>query len=115
MSQYLCLLRDANPRDWSASELQDVIQRYTAWFANLRRSDRCLATNKLADLQGRVVRKNGSGVVVMDGPYAEKEVLGGYFVVEADSYDEAVAMTKDCPHYDFGSIEVRLIENMRPQ
>ena len=50
----------------------------------------------------------------MDGPYTEtKEILGGYFAVEAGSYDEAIELTRDCPHFDFGSIEIREIEDMR--
>jgi hypothetical protein len=50
-------------------------------------------------------------VAVTDGPFTEgKEVMGGLFVIEAGSYDEAVAIADGCPHLDFGSIEVREIE-----
>lgn len=47
--------------------------------------------------------------VVTDGPYAEaREVIGGLFVIDAASYDEAVALCGDCPHPDFGAIEISL-------
>ena len=34
----------------------------------------------------------------MDGPYAEtKEVVGGFMVIAADNYDEAVTVARECP------------------
>jgi len=57
------------------------------------------------------MRRNSSSVAITDGPFAEaKEIIGGYFIVQANSYDEAVGLAKDCPHLDFGTIEVREIE-----
>jgi len=59
------------------------------------------------------VRSNGSGeFVTTDGPFAEtKEALGGYYVVEADDLDAAIAIAKDIPA-PFGGVEVRPIRNM---
>ena len=49
--------------------------------------------------------------LVTDGPFAEaKEVMGGFFVIEAANFDEAVETAKTCPHMEFGSIEVREIQ-----
>jgi len=46
---------------------------------------------------------------VTDGPFGEtKEALGGYYVVEAASLDEAIAVAKDVPAA-FGGVEVRPI------
>jgi len=44
-----------------------------------------------------------------DGPYSEtKEVLGGFYLIEAADYDEAVARTGDHPHLEHGgTIEIR--------
>ena len=40
-------------------------------------------------------------------------MLGGYYVVEADSYEQAVDRTKECPHLEYGgTIELRAIDNM---
>ena len=45
--------------------------------------------------------------VVTDGPFAEtKEALGGYYVIEADDLDQALAIAKDVPA-PFGGVEVR--------
>jgi hypothetical protein len=49
------------------------------------------------------------GDVVTDGPFAEtKEALGGYYLVEAEDLDKALAIGKLCPVLR-GSIEVRPI------
>ena len=57
---------------------------------------------------------NGGQVRVTDGPYSEtKEVLGGYYIVAAESYDRAVDLARDCPHFEYGgTIEVREIDTM---
>ena len=47
--------------------------------------------------------------VVTDGPFVEsKEALGGYYVIEADDLDQALAVAKDVPA-PFGGVEVRPI------
>jgi hypothetical protein len=54
------------------------------------------------------VRPDGAGgFTVTDGPFAEtKEALGGYYLVEAESLDEAITFGKACPA-PFGGVEVR--------
>ena len=57
------------------------------------------------------MRGAGGATKVTDGPYAEaREVIGGLFIVEANSYEEVVELSKDCPHLDFGSIEIREVD-----
>jgi hypothetical protein len=49
------------------------------------------------------------GDLVTDGPFVEtKEVLGGYYLIEAADLDEAIAIAKLCPAPD-GGVEVRPI------
>ena len=49
------------------------------------------------------------GDVVTDGPFVEtKEVLGGYYLIEAPDLDHAIAIGKLCPA-PFGGVEVRPI------
>jgi hypothetical protein len=54
------------------------------------------------------IRTSSSGApTVTDGPFAEtKEVLGGYYLVEAVDLDEAIAIAKQVPA-PFGGVEVR--------
>jgi hypothetical protein len=55
---------------------------------------------------GKVVKGGG---IVTDGPLMEaKEILGGYSIIEAASYDRAVAIAHECPSVLFGgSVEIR--------
>ena len=73
----------------------------------------------LCRLAGRKIpspyRRDPDGQVrVTDGPYSEsKEVLGGYYIIEAASYDNAVEHAQSCPHLEYGgTIEVRQIQVM---
>jgi hypothetical protein len=51
--------------------------------------------------------------VVTDGPFAEaKEVLGGYWMIEVASRDEAVAWAKKCPASANEIIEIRQVQEI---
>jgi len=104
MAQYLLFLYD-DPRDWaklSPEEMQKAIEKYMAWGkgAYYKQSIR------LADDAGKVLRAKARPA---DGPYSEtKEVLGGFYEIAADSYDEAVKIAQTHPHLEYGgTIEVR--------
>jgi len=57
---------------------------------------------------GAVVRVNGTGREVQDGPYADsKEHLGGFAVIEADSLEDALQWAERCPAAASGAVEVR--------
>ncbi len=47
----------------------------------------------------------------MDGPYTEtKEAIGGFFLIDAQNYDDAVEISRECPHFSYGGwVEVREI------
>ena len=62
---------------------------------------------------GRVVRGSAGKMTVSDGPFAEsKEVIGGFWLLEASSYEEVQAFLKDHPHLEAGTLEVRQIRDM---
>jgi hypothetical protein len=111
MPQFLLMLRDSGtyPTDISPEEMQAIFERYGTWMAKVRATGQ-----KLHDQEGRVMVRKDNGVAVTDGPYVEsKEVIGGYFVIEADDYESAARAAEDCPHLDFGSVEIRRIEVMQ--
>jgi hypothetical protein len=54
------------------------------------------------------VRVRDGKRVLTDGPFAEaKEALGGFYILECDSMDEAVEWAARCPSAKHGTIEVR--------
>src|SRR5260370_25956255 len=58
----------------------------------------------------KTVRVRDGKSLTTDGPFAEtKEQLAGYYLMEADSEDEAIAMAAKIPWARFGSIEARPI------
>ncbi|HKQ76784.1 MAG TPA: YciI family protein [Blastocatellia bacterium] len=114
MPQYILLLHEA-PSDFSnvsPEEMQQIIGEYTAWRRKIEAEGKYAGGNKLKDEGGRHVSTRNGKARVVDGPYAEaKEVMGGYFIITADNYDEAVETSKDCPHLKYnGWIEVREID-----
>lgn len=114
MPQYALLLRDDRNTvaGYSPEEMQKLLERYGAWRRSLQA--KAVGGQKLKDGEGRVLRKQNGKPAIYDGPFAEaKEIMGGFFIIEAGGYDEAVELAKTCPHMDFGSIEVRQIEVIR--
>ncbi|MBA3637838.1 MAG: hypothetical protein H0W53_00875 [Acidobacteria bacterium] len=72
----------------SPEQMQAVIGKYMAWGERLRESGAMLAGEKLADEPGKVMRGKPGSIRVTDGPYSEtKEVLGGYYIVQAEDYE----------------------------
>ena len=113
MPHFVLLLHDAGSfdPDMSPDQMQAIVQRYVAWRARVQQNGRAVSGHKLRDGEGRVIRGTASAMKITDGPYAEaREVIGGLFIIEAASYDEVVELSKDCPHLEFGSIEIREVE-----
>jgi hypothetical protein len=113
MPKFVLLLRDGarSSPEMSPEQMQAIVQRYVAWRAKVQKDGRSISGHKLRDNEGRVLNGNGGGLKVTDGPYAEAtEVMGGLFVIEAGNYDEIVELCRDCPHLDFGTIEIREVQ-----
>jgi hypothetical protein len=82
----------------SPEELQKITQKYLDWTQRLRAAGKLVNSNRLQD-DGRVVRPNGGKPAVSDGPFSEsKEAIGGYWLIEAKDYDEALKLIEDHPH-----------------
>ena len=62
---------------------------------------------------GARVSFGGGKPVVTDGPFAEaKEVLGGYWMIDVGSKEEAIAWAKRCPGSQNEVIEIRQVQEM---
>ncbi|MGE0331409.1 MAG: YciI family protein [Ramlibacter sp.] len=50
----------------------------------------------------------GGKAQVLDGPFAEaKEMVGGFFILSCASFEEAVAIARECPAAQWATVEVR--------
>ncbi|HVW96381.1 MAG TPA: YciI family protein [Mucilaginibacter sp.] len=110
MTEFLFVYRNdyINQPVGSPEEMQAVTKKWMDWIGGIAAQDKLVSRGNRLVNDGRVVRP---GNVVTDGPYTEiKELIGGYSVVKAESYDEAVEMAKGCPIFAFGgNVEVRAI------
>lgn len=66
-----------------------------------------------APASAKSVRIRNGRTTVVDGPFAEtKEVLGGFNLIEAADYDEAVRIAAEFPWAGVGCIEVRPVRDI---
>lgn len=114
MAQYMLLLHESPSglSQVSREEMGAIVAKYRAWGERLAAEGKLVSSHKLKDEGGRHLVLERGQVLVTDGPFAEaKEVIGGYFIVQASSYDEAVELSKSCPHLEVhGRIELREID-----
>jgi hypothetical protein len=86
-----------------------VLAEYGAFAERLSAVGKLVGGAELASTAtATTVRVRGGETLVTDGPYAEvKEALGGYFLLECDSIDEACRLAEEIPGAVRGSVEVR--------
>ena len=90
------------------------VERMMAYNAELEKAGVLLALDGLhpPSAGARVAFKDGAPTVT-DGPFAEtKEVLGGYWMIDVKSRDEAIAWAKRCPAGPNEVIEIRQVFEM---
>jgi len=109
--EYLLLIYGAEGQWESRSddERQAMYQEYGALSNDLREQGKLLSANELQPTStATTVTIRDGETVVTDGPFTEtKESLGGYYLIEADSLDEALEWAARIPSVRDGSIEVR--------
>jgi hypothetical protein len=93
-------------KDLSSEEKQKVTNQWMAWFKRLTDEGKAVAGNPL-EREGKIV--SGKNRIVSDGPFAEsKEAVGGYFLLDVGTMDEAVMIAQECPGLPYGArVEVR--------
>lgn len=99
------------PGQHSPEEMQAQMGKWMTWIDKLRSEGKYLSGEPLLPT-GKLV--SGKDKKVTDGPYAEgKEIVGGFFIVQAGDLNEAVEISKDCPDFEFGGkVHVRQIMKM---
>ena len=112
MSTFMFLFRGGH-EPTSPEEMQAQMQKWMGWIEQLRKQGKYIAGEPLQG-SGKVVSSRRK--IITDGPFAEgKELVGGYFLVQAETLDEAVQMSKDCPIFETdGSVEIRPIQIINP-
>ena len=106
MAKFLCIYRE--PTERPAKPVPEEMQALQqAWYAWMQKFNSAIVTGDGLKRTGRLLKAG----LVTDGPYAEaKEIIASFGVIQADSYDAALAIVRECPAAAAGSgwsIEVR--------
>jgi len=93
----------------SPAEMEADMKKWNAWMGGLAQQDKLIGGQPLLP-GGKVLRTTSRKVT--DGPYIEgKDMVGGYVLIKAKDYAEAIDLSKGCPMFDApeASVEVREI------
>ena len=111
--QYLLLIHEDEKTYWGLNDEERTAlhQEYGSYTEALQSSGALVGGAQLQPTASATsVRVKNGETVVTDGPFAEtKEQLGGYYLVEVDSEDEALEWASKIPSARYGKIEVRPI------
>jgi hypothetical protein len=111
MRYLLLICSDKNQVPPSPAEMEAMVQGHGRFAQELRASGKMVHGERLrADGDGSRVRFKAGQRQVMDGPFTEtKEALGGFYLIECETKQEAVEWAKKIPLGEGGFIEVRPI------
>lgn len=109
--EYLLISRGQWDREASKQDIETAIGKFYAWHEKLVKAGRFKSGSRLGT-EGAVVSRSG---ILMDGPFGEsKEVVGGYWFVNASSLREAAEIMSENPCLQYGVyFEIRPLEASR--
>jgi len=106
--KYLLLVYSAEEA-WTQDEREQCMAESTQLCHELQAKGEYLAASPLQSVaMATSVRVRGDQRLVTDGPFAETtEQLGGYFLVDVENLDEAIAVAGRIPAASKGTVEIR--------
>ena len=115
MKEFMLLFRGADDfrKDLSPEKKQAHFQRWQDWVAGIAQAGQLAHSQPLQGNTGKVL--TGTAKKLTDGPFIEgKEIVGGYTMIKAESFDAAVEIARGCPNLEgeSGTVEVREIAAM---
>ncbi len=114
-NQYMFLVRGGacHTNELSPEQMQAKMTEVYAWIESLTKRGIMSAAQPLTP-EGKVV-SGLNGSIVSDGIAAEsKEAIGGFFIVNVGTLDEAVNIARTCPMFKYGGqLEVRQIAELK--
>ena len=115
MKEYLFLFRGGDNASLheSPEKLQAHMQQWMQWMGGLQEKQQLVGAQPLNQTGKQIT---GTAKTVTEGPFMEgKEMVGGYLVCKAESYNAAIEIAKGCPilEFDDGKVEVREVQEMK--
>jgi hypothetical protein len=94
-------------RERSQAEGEDLYRQMTDYAKKLKEQQLLVAVNSLREAAVRVNVRNGKSNVI-DGPFTEaRELVGGFFLLNVTSREEALRIARECPAAQWATVEVR--------
>jgi hypothetical protein len=113
MKQFLLLLHEDMQQmsALSPKEMEELANAHMQWANQLAEAGHLIAGDGLKETSVYITGKES---VVKDGPYLEtKEIIGGYYLLQADDLQEVIGLAKQCPTHQYGgTTEIRPIMDM---
>ena len=120
MPRYIILMHDPAPLQKKMCELNSdavaaTVGKYMAWAGKMAGAGKMRGGEKLSPANGRVLNRAGNSLKVSTSGYRQDQaMLGGFFIIEADNYEQACELCRDNPQLEEGGIiEIRELEEMR--
>jgi hypothetical protein len=111
--QYLLLIHDEEAQwgDMPEDERNAIYAEYGQYTEELQSRGILVGANQLQPSStATVVHVENGNTLTTDGPFAEtKEVLGGYYLIDVETLDDAIEWAAKIPTARLGHIEVRPI------
>jgi len=112
--KFMCLAyeEEAPFHAMSEADWQALRQETLDYVQFLQDNDHLITTHPLQSATtAATVRVRDGKTAITDGPFAEsKEQIGGFFLIEAKNFDEALEIAAKWPSARLGTIEVRPLE-----
>jgi hypothetical protein len=112
MAYMLLVLESGEERRNRPPELgQRLMERMLRFDQDLKARGLCKASDSLrSDAEGVRLQARGGKRTVSDGPFTEaKEIVGGFFLLDCRTKEEAIAIANECPAIEWATVEVREI------
>lgn len=107
--KYALLIYEDPSHEAAPEEMAKVMEEYFKFTESINARGINLGGEALAGVEtATTVRVRDGRTLTTDGPFAEtKEVLGGFYLINADDLDAALEVAAELPGSWYGSVEVR--------
>ena len=116
--EFLLLIRSSAHEKPTTSTDDEIrrIKEYSAWGRTLAQQGLLRDAEKLKD-EGQTLNLVQDQLVVKSSPpNIDPDAIGGFFLIQARDYQQAISIARECPHLKYGgAVEIRQIDAIGPQ
>jgi hypothetical protein len=89
-------------------QIQQAMKEYQAFENDLKQTGHWVAGSMLDTKTTKTIKGQNGSATTKDGPFVKaKEQVGGFYVVEARDFSEAVKLAQRIPSAKWGAVEVK--------